>query len=188
MAASEWSRSVQSIRDTLIADYSAPGANMTHRIAYHPLMAVSLVLLSLSVSYCEWTPWHCGQLWPYIGMGSLGTSEKYKLVRKPHAGFHTHKSFRLSYSSLLQSQDLLPHNIARISEVSLYIYIRWIWPQMVVEHNRWRTWRRPLRAPRDAPLGGRGGDTTKLDGSEPTIMIPPHVSRHPNRICEKERF
>jgi hypothetical protein len=29
-------------------------------------------------------------------------------------GFHKHKAFRLSESSLLQSQDLLPHNIAGI--------------------------------------------------------------------------
>jgi hypothetical protein len=47
-------------------------------------------------------------------MGLLGTSAKCKSVRKPHAGFHNHTAFRLSYSSLLQSQDSLPHDMACI--------------------------------------------------------------------------
>jgi len=70
-------------------------------------------------------------------MGSVGTSAKCKSVRKRHAaGFHKHKAFRVSYSSLLQSQDSLPHNMACIIKVSLDIYIRSMWPKMVVEHNR----------------------------------------------------
>jgi hypothetical protein len=28
----------------------------------------------------------------------------------------------------------------------------------------------------------------ELEGREPTINIPPHLSRHPNGIHEKERF
>jgi len=59
---------------------------------------------------------------------------------------HKHKAFCLSYLSLLQSQDSLPHNMAWIIYVSLYIYIRSIWHQMVVEHHRRSIWRRPLRA------------------------------------------
>ena len=44
-------------------------------------------------------------------------------------GFHKHKAFRLSYLSVLQSQDSLPHNMACIIQVSLYIYIRSIRPR-----------------------------------------------------------
>jgi len=114
MAPSEWTHSVRAVRDTPVADYSAPGANTTHRVAYRPPIAVSAFLLALSVSNCKWTLWCCGQLWPYVGMGSLGISAKCKSVRKSHAGFHKHKAFRLSYSSSLQSRDSLPHNMACI--------------------------------------------------------------------------
>jgi hypothetical protein len=59
---------------------------------------------------------------------------------------------------------------------------------MVVEHN-WRGfWRHPLRALRDAPPGGHCGDTMKIDGSEPIIDIPPHLSRHANGIRQKQWF
>jgi len=114
MALSEWRRSVRAVRDTPVADYSAPGANTTRHVAYRPPIVLPPFLLALSVSYCKWTPWRCGQLWPYVGMGSLDTSAKCKSVRKPHAVFHKQKAFRLSYSSLLQSQDSLPHNMACI--------------------------------------------------------------------------
>jgi len=40
------------IRDTPVADLSALGANITRRVAYRPLIAVSPVLLALLVSYC----------------------------------------------------------------------------------------------------------------------------------------
>jgi len=73
-------------------------------------------------------------------------------------------------------------------KVWLNIYIRLIRPQKVVEHDLRRTWRRQLRAPRDAPLGGDRGDTTALDGGEPTIDILPHRSPHPNGIHERKRF
>ena len=38
--------------------------------------------------------------------------------------FHNHKAFHQSYWSLLQSQDLLHHNMACIIEVSQDIYIQ----------------------------------------------------------------
>jgi len=74
MAGSEWMCSVRAIRDTPVADYSAPSVNTTSRAAYRPPIAVSPYLLALSVSYFKQTLWRCGQLWPYVGMGSLGTN------------------------------------------------------------------------------------------------------------------
>jgi len=59
---------------------------------------------------------------------------------------------------------------------------------MVVEHNRRSTWTRSLRQLRDAPLGGCCGETMELDGREPTINTPPHLSQHPNGIDEKKGF
>ena len=115
--------SITVVRDTPVADYSAPGTNTTSRIPYRPLIAVLLFLLTLSVSYFKRTLWLCGQVWPYVGISSLGTSAKCKLVRKPHAGFHKRKALHLSYSSLSQSQDLLPHNMPCIIYVSLYRHI-----------------------------------------------------------------
>jgi len=53
MAPSEWTRSVRAVRDTPVADYPAPGANTTRRVAYRPPIAVSPFLLALSVSYCK---------------------------------------------------------------------------------------------------------------------------------------
>jgi len=73
MAPSEWTRSVRAVRDTPAADHSAPGVNWTRRVPYRPLIAVSLFRLILSVFYFKRSLWRCGQLWPYIGMGSLGT-------------------------------------------------------------------------------------------------------------------
>jgi len=46
--------------------------------------------------------------------------------------------------SLLQSQVLLHHIMACIIQVSVYIYIRSIWPQIIFEHNRRSTWTRPI--------------------------------------------
>jgi len=73
MALSEWTPSVRDVRDTQVADHSAPGVKTTRRRTYGPRIAVSPFLLALSVSYFEHTLWRCGQLWPYVGMGSLGT-------------------------------------------------------------------------------------------------------------------
>jgi len=72
MAESEWTRSVRAVRDTLVADNSAPGINSTRRVPYRPQIAVSPYLFVLSVSCFKQSHWRCGQLWPYIGMGSLG--------------------------------------------------------------------------------------------------------------------
>ena len=49
MAPSEWTHSFSAIRDTPVADYSAPGVNTTCRIAYRPPIAISPFLLALSV-------------------------------------------------------------------------------------------------------------------------------------------
>jgi len=39
MALSEWTRSVRDIRDTLVAEYSAPGLNTMRRVAHrHPIV------------------------------------------------------------------------------------------------------------------------------------------------------
>jgi len=136
IAPSEWTRSMRAVRDTPVADYSTPGANTPRHVAYGPLIAVSSIVLALSVLYYTSTLRRCSQLCPYVGMGPLGISAQCKSVWKPHAGFHKHKAFPLSYSSLLQSQYLLPNNMACIVYVSLYIYIWSIWLLMVVEHNQ----------------------------------------------------
>jgi hypothetical protein len=60
MAPSEWTRSVRAVRDTPVADYSAPGVNSTRRVPYRPLIAVSPFLLVLSVSYFKRSLWRCG--------------------------------------------------------------------------------------------------------------------------------
>ena len=65
--------SVRAVRDTPGADDSAPGVNTTHRVTYRPPNAVSPFLLALSVSDFQQTLSHCGELLPYVGMGSLGT-------------------------------------------------------------------------------------------------------------------
>jgi hypothetical protein len=62
MAASEWTRSVRAVRDTPVAEYSAPGVNSTRRIPYRPLIAVSTFLHVLSVSYFKQSLWRFGQL------------------------------------------------------------------------------------------------------------------------------
>jgi len=41
MAPSEWTRSVRAVRDTPVADYSAPGVNTTRRVAHRRPIAVS---------------------------------------------------------------------------------------------------------------------------------------------------
>jgi len=69
---SRWNGSVRAVRNTPMADYSAPGVNNMSRVTYRPLIAVSHFLLARSVPYFNCSLWHCGQLWPYIGMGSLG--------------------------------------------------------------------------------------------------------------------
>jgi len=72
MARSKWMGFVRAVGDTLVADHSAPSSKSTRHVTYGPPIATLLLLLALSVSYFNQTPWHCGQLWPYVGMGSLG--------------------------------------------------------------------------------------------------------------------
>ena len=72
MPLSEWMRSIRNPRDSPEADYSAPGCNTSRRIAYHPPIGVSRFLLALLVSCFKRTIWICDQLWPYVGMRSLG--------------------------------------------------------------------------------------------------------------------
>ena len=62
MALSEWMRSVRAVRETPVADYSAPGIITTRCVACRPLIAVSPFLLALSVSYFKQIVWRCGQL------------------------------------------------------------------------------------------------------------------------------
>jgi len=73
MALSEWTRSISAIRGTQVADYSAPGNITTRCVAYPPPIAVSPFLLPLSVSYLKRKLWRWGQMWHYVGIGSLGT-------------------------------------------------------------------------------------------------------------------
>jgi len=62
MAPSEWTCSVRAVRDTPVADYSAPSANRTRHAAYRPPIAVSSFRIALSVFYCKRSLWGCGQL------------------------------------------------------------------------------------------------------------------------------
>ena len=62
MAPSEWTISVRAVRDTLVANYSAPVANTTRRVAYRPPIGISPVLRAPSVSYWKWTMCRCAQL------------------------------------------------------------------------------------------------------------------------------
>jgi len=72
MAPSEWTRPVGAVRDIPVAPYCAPRATSTRRIAYLPPIPLWPFLLVPSLSYFKRTLWHCGQLCPYVGMGSLG--------------------------------------------------------------------------------------------------------------------
>jgi len=73
MAQSGWRRSVRAGRDTPVADYSPPGIKTIRRVTYRTAIADSPCPLALSVSYFKQALWRCGQLWTYVGMGSLGT-------------------------------------------------------------------------------------------------------------------
>jgi len=73
MAPSEWTCSVRAVRDTPVDDYSTPGVKTMRHVTSRPPIAVSPFHLALSVSYFTQTLWRCGQLWPYVGMGLLGT-------------------------------------------------------------------------------------------------------------------
>jgi len=88
MAPSEWTCSVRAVRDIPVAFYSAPGINTRCRVAYrHPIAGMPF-LLALSVSYFKQTLWCCGQLWPYVGMGSFGTCLHRDCNTDPQIGRH----------------------------------------------------------------------------------------------------
>ena len=55
-------RSVRAVRDTPVADYSAPGVNTMRRVAYRPPIAIWPFVLSLLVIYSQQALWCCGQL------------------------------------------------------------------------------------------------------------------------------
>jgi hypothetical protein len=73
MASSEWTQSGRAVRDTQGVDDYTPGHITTWHDAYLPPIAVSPFLLALSVTNFERTLWWCGQLWPYVGIGPLGS-------------------------------------------------------------------------------------------------------------------
>jgi len=52
-----WTCCVRTVRDTPVAEYSAPGFNTTRRVAYHPLIAVSQFLYALSFTHLNRTLW-----------------------------------------------------------------------------------------------------------------------------------
>ena len=74
MAVPEWMWSGPAFGDTPGAHDFTPGSNSRCQAACTLLIAVSPFVLHLSVSNFKNRIWHCGQLWPYIGIGSLGTS------------------------------------------------------------------------------------------------------------------
>lgn len=71
MTPSDCMRTVRAVRDILVAAYSASCINTTGPIAHRPSIAGSLYLLARLVSHFRRTLWRCGQLWPYVAMGSL---------------------------------------------------------------------------------------------------------------------
>jgi hypothetical protein len=62
------------VRDTPVADDSKPGINTTLGVASRYPTAVLLFLLALSRFNFKRTLWRCGQLSPYVRMGSYCTS------------------------------------------------------------------------------------------------------------------
>jgi len=73
MALLEWTQSIRAVSNIPGAADCAPGVNTNCRNACRPPIAVSHYLLALLVFHYKWKLWRCGQLWPYVGMGSLGT-------------------------------------------------------------------------------------------------------------------
>jgi hypothetical protein len=63
--------SVRAVRDTPVAGHSVIGIDTTSEVAYRTPIAVSLFLLALSFSKLKQTLWHCGELLPYVRIGSL---------------------------------------------------------------------------------------------------------------------
>ena len=65
MAPSEWTRSVRAVRDTPVADYSAPGVNTTRRVAHRPPITVSPFLPQTLQEHSQMLLKHL-QLWRCI--------------------------------------------------------------------------------------------------------------------------
>jgi len=63
--------------------------------------------------------------------------------------------------------------MAWIVQVSLYIYIWSIWPQMVVEHDRRSIWRRPLRAQTEF-MRKNGSSSRSLGRKWEDMILPGH--------------
>ena len=72
-----WTSTVRVIRDTLVANCFLPEVSTAHCIAYHPPIEVSIFLLAMLLRWFQWTPGHCGDLWLYFRMSSLGTRYLY---------------------------------------------------------------------------------------------------------------
>ena len=119
LAQSEWTRFVRAIRDTPVADDSAPGINRTRRTAYRPPITLSPFLLVLSVSYSEQSLWRCGQLWPYVGLGLLGVH----LHQDCNAMGHTAKISPCVPSACAQSAILCLLIIHSIPSCQIYVAI-----------------------------------------------------------------
>jgi len=70
MAPSEWTRSVSTVRDTVVIDDSVPGVNTMRGVVHLPPIVVSLSLRILSIFYFKRSLWRCSQLsQQYVGMG-----------------------------------------------------------------------------------------------------------------------
>ena len=73
MAALEWTSCFGAGRGTPAPNYSVPGVNSMCHVTYPSPNAAALYLLALLASCFNQPLWLWSKLWPYIGMGSLGT-------------------------------------------------------------------------------------------------------------------
>jgi hypothetical protein len=101
---------------------------------------------------------------------------------------HKYKAYCPSYSSLLQSQDLLYHIIYSIILIYLYLYILSIGPEITVEHNWTSAWICPPKELRDEPLGVHCGEMPEHKCTESTSNIPPYQLRYSYKVVKKERL
>jgi len=144
MATSEWARSVGAVTDTPVVDYAVAGVNTTCHVAYRPPIAVPPFFLALSVPYFEQRLCRCGQLWPYVGMGSLGTCLHPNCnAMGDAANLSLRVPSKLSWRSVGRLEDMIPpgredpqylgksewdQRLGKIECVfSLYDKMRWKW-------------------------------------------------------------
>jgi len=150
MAPWVWTRSIRAIRDTPVADCSAPSLKTPRRVTYRPPIAVLPFLLTQSVSDFKHTLWRCGQLWPYIRLGSLGTRlHRYWNAMGDTAKISPHIPSTLSSRNVGRWEDMIlpghedpcnyvdPRNLGQSEwdqklgkiecELSLYDKRRWKW-------------------------------------------------------------